>query len=175
MSAKKEVAEIQATLDTMIQPGQVVELRIIGGGGKKKRIDSGYFDDMATLANAAQRYNGRAAIYFTPNPVAPDLLSRAANRVQEWVESGATTTDTQITRRHWLLIDADPKRLAGISSTDAEHEAALKRMKDLVAYLTGRGWPAPILADSGNGAHANYRIDLPNDAASTQLIQQGLS
>ena len=27
--------------------------------------------------------------------------------------------------------------------------------------LTGKGWPQPIYADSGNGAHLLYRIDLP--------------
>jgi hypothetical protein len=29
--------------------------------------------------------------------------------------------------------------------------------------LTGEGWPEPIHADSGNGAHLLYRVDLPAD------------
>src|SRR5262249_2574123 len=41
-------------------------------------------------------------------------------------------------------------------------------------WLSGMGWPAPVLADSGNGAHLNYRIELPNDAASVRLIQRCL-
>jgi len=37
------------------------------------------------------------------------------------------------------------------------------------------GWPEPIAADSGNGAHLLYRIDLPNDSESAQLIKQALT
>ena len=39
------------------------------------------------------------------------------------------------------------------------------------AYLKTRGWPEPMLADSGNGWHLNYRIDLPNDANATALVK----
>ncbi len=41
-------------------------------------------------------------------------------------------------------------------------------------WLAEQGWPAPILADSGNGAHLLYRIDLPNDDASTKLLRSVL-
>src|SRR5205085_7089079 len=30
-------------------------------------------------------------------------------------------------------------------------------------HLVGLGWPMPILADSGNGFHLLYRVDLPAD------------
>ena len=36
------------------------------------------------------------------------------------------------------------------------------------------GWPAPVLADSGNGAHLLYRIDLPNDDESRDLVKHCL-
>ena len=36
------------------------------------------------------------------------------------------------------------------------------------------GWPAPLLADSGNGAHLLYRIDLANDDASRDLVKRCL-
>ena len=36
-------------------------------------------------------------------------------------------------------------------------------MQEIVAYLTANGWPPPIVADSGNGGHAMYRIELPTD------------
>jgi hypothetical protein len=36
------------------------------------------------------------------------------------------------------------------------------------------GWPAPILGDSGNGAHLLWRIDLPNDADSRLLVEDCL-
>lgn len=43
---------------------------------------SGYFNDYQKLADVVAEYDGKVpAIYFTLNPVKPDLLSRAANRV----------------------------------------------------------------------------------------------
>ena len=33
------------------------------------------------------------------------------------------------------------------------------------------GWPDPVMADSGNGYHALYRIDLPNDDESRDLLK----
>ena len=52
-------------------------------------------------------------------------------------------------------------RPAGISSTNEEHQAALDFASTIRDHLAAIGWPEPILADSGNGAHLLYRIDLP--------------
>ena len=41
----------------------------------------------------------------------------------------------------------------------------------LYGLAQARGWPVPILADSGNGGHGLYRIDLPNDDASRTLLK----
>src|SRR5207247_1842544 len=81
-----------------------------------------------------------------------------------------------ILKRRWLLIDFDPVRPTGISSTDAEHEAALKRAREVRAWLIEQGVPgnAMVLADSGNGAHLLVRIDLPNDGGSRDLVQRCL-
>jgi hypothetical protein len=37
--------------------------------------------------------------------------------------------------------------------------------------LASEGWPAPLLSDSGNGAHLLYPIDLPNDPESSELVK----
>jgi hypothetical protein len=107
-----------------------------------------------------------------PNPVNPALLARANNRLRERV-TGATK-NSDIVRRRWLLMDFDPVRPTGISSTEAEHEAALNRAKACRDFLSADGWPLPIYADSGNGAHLSYLIDLPNDDASSRLLKQCL-
>jgi hypothetical protein len=36
------------------------------------------------------------------------------------------------------------------------------------------GWPAPIMIDSGNGAHLLYRIDLPNNELSRVILSRAL-
>ncbi len=98
----------------------VTELRALNVGGQG--TVSGYFDDHEKLAHAAAVYSGKASgIYFTLNPVNPDLLARAVNCCKKYAKN--TTKDADIVRRRWLLVDLDPKRPAGISSTDAEHQA----------------------------------------------------
>ncbi|HQT96235.1 MAG TPA: hypothetical protein PK435_16540, partial [Thermoanaerobaculaceae bacterium] len=75
-------------------------------------------------------------------------------------------------RRLRLLLDFDPTRPdKNTSSTDAEKAAALALAIQVREYLTGRGWPAPILGDSGNGYHLVYGINLPNDNPSTWLVE----
>lgn len=101
--------------------------------------------------------------YIVMNPISSALLARAANRVRAVSERDALTGDADITARRWLLIDADPRRPSGISATDAEHAAALDRVRWIRAVLRAEGWPDPILADSGNGGHLLYRVHLPAD------------
>jgi hypothetical protein len=55
-----------------------------------------------------------------------------------------------------------------------EHEAAIERAREIRAVLAEEGWPAPILADSGNGAHLLYPLVLPNDEASAKLVERAL-
>src|SRR5262245_52307878 len=56
---------IRRGLSLLTIEGQVIELRILGIGGKK-RTDSGYFDDPGKLAKAAAAYDGKAeGLYFT--------------------------------------------------------------------------------------------------------------
>src|SRR5690606_18531656 len=87
----------------------------------------------------------------------------------------ATTADGDILRRRWFPVDIDPVRPSGVSSTDAEHQASLVKAAEIAAYLgRERGWPAPVLADSGNGAHLIYRTNLPNDDASRDLVKRCL-
>src|SRR5690348_5569342 len=70
-----KITAIQNGLARLVETGQVVELRTLGTNGKR-RVDSGYFNDMEKLAKAAISYDGRAeGIYFTVNPVYPALLA----------------------------------------------------------------------------------------------------
>ena len=78
-------------------------------------------------------------------------------------EGDPLTTDTDITQRRWLPIELDPVRPSGISATDEEHAKALARTIEIRGALRDRGWPEPIVADSGNGGHLLYRIDLPSN------------
>lgn len=86
----------------------------------------------------------------------------------------STTSDSDILRRCWLFFDFDPRRPAGISSTDAEHLAALNRAGQCRDWLCSLSWPSPVEADSSNGAHLHYLLDLPNDSEAGDLIRRCL-
>jgi hypothetical protein len=162
-------AELLKTLQVLIGQGQVVEIRALEVTNDRgySRTFSGYFDNAETAAdcildleNLCSSYKG---IYFTLNPVNPDLLARRCNRLDIAGKGDASTSDRDIAARRWLLVDIDPVRPSGISSTDTEHDYALKLAARIAEECAQQGWPRPLLADSGNGAHLLYRIALPRD------------
>lgn len=170
--------EILRTLRIFRQPGEVLEMRIPNAG--KFRTISGYYQvqepDAFINSIIGLVDGGFAGIYFTINPVNPDLLARAANRYIKYAK--ATTSDADIVALHWLPIDFDAKRPAGISSTDEEHTAAISKAREVRQWLIGEmGWPENVfvLADSGNGAHLPVKIDLPNNPESVSLIKRCLT
>ncbi|HLN29672.1 MAG TPA: hypothetical protein VK395_18140 [Gemmataceae bacterium] len=171
-NGQAQAAEIAAACARFVtEPDQLIELRGLHAG--KAGTVSGYFTDLKKLGEAAQYYSGKAqGLYITPNPVRGDLLARAKNRVIERAQH--TTSDADILGLRWMLTDFDPVRPAGISSTDAEHAAALARARDCRDYLGSFGWPSPIYGDSSNGAHLSYAIDLPNEPWAIELLKKCL-
>ncbi len=157
----------------LLHPGRVVELRALNLDGRGWTA-SGYFDQPRALAEAALRANRRAeGVYITLNPLPASLLGRGKNALRERAKD--TTSDGDVLRRAYLPIDLDPTRPSGISSSEEEHQAALDQARRVRAWLAEQGWHAPLFADSGNGAHLLYAIDLPNDAASADLIKRCLA
>jgi hypothetical protein len=164
---KPDAAKVLAWLRLFVAPDQVSELRALD---VKQRYGapqtvSGYYDfaNLDALAKEALRLEGDAkGVYFTMNPVVPALLARRYNGTAI-VKSGDTSSDKDILHRRWLLCDADPVRPAGISASDAEKAQAHTVAEAVRDYLRGLDWPAPIFADSGNGYHSLFRIDLPCD------------
>ena len=165
--------QILRAAEPIMEPGLVYELRI-PKAGREKTI-SGYFDDPLKLAHCAAELDeaGKyAGIYITLNPCNPALLARCSNRVRPYAE--VTTSDNDILKRNWLLIDCDPKRPSGISSTDTEHGRAIMTACGVWDDLRNAGFGDPVVVDSGNGAHLLYRLDLPNDQYATDLTRQVL-
>ena len=156
-------------------PGQVVEVRAL----TDQYTHSGYFSDRDALIRAVEPLDTDSSvhgIYVTLNEVNPALLSRRANRIKMRLgKKDSTTSDVDILRRRWLPIDIDPLRPSGVSSTDEEHGLALAKADEVARWIAGLGFPEPVRADSGNGAHLLYRIDLPNDEAATALVKSCLA
>lgn len=159
--------EITHALRLWFQAGDVFEVRVldaVSADYRREHIESGYFDyeHISAIPEALKRLLSFRGVYVTVNPVNPDLLARAVNRLRP-AGRNPTTADTDIVRRRWLLIDCDPRRASGVSSSNAEHESALAKAREIRDGLSSLGWPDPIMTDSGNGAQLMYRIDLPAD------------
>jgi hypothetical protein len=161
------MTEIQRAIALLSAPGQVVELRALDVSTpdyRRPHTRAGYFNDPHKLAaEAAQVAAHAGGVYLTLNPVEPALLARAANRLKVIGERDPLTSDRNILFRARVLFDFDPVRPAGISSSQDEHQQAMQRAVQARAFLAGLGFPAPILADSGNGAHLLYFTHLPCD------------
>jgi hypothetical protein len=158
---RKPALMIKAALDIIHEPGEVFEVRV---PKTKYGTISGYFDDTTLAASLIARENGKhQAIYMTVNPVQSALIARNANRLEHG--SQTTSTDADIAKRRWFLIDLDPKRPTGISSTDGELARAEQMAVMIVEWLSSMGWPEPMIALSGNGVHLMFRTDDPNDDA----------
>lgn len=170
--------EVVRTFRLLVGDGHVTELRALEAQRQedfRPGTLSGYFDNAEALAAAVGTIKTAKGIYVIPNAINPALLARSANRIKQ-AHKDDGTQNGDIARRRWLLIDCDPVRPTGISSTEAEHAAALRRVQDIAAHLTAAGWPDPIIADSGNGAHLLYRIDLPaEDGGIVQRCLQALA
>jgi hypothetical protein len=157
------IAEIAGNLAQLFEPGQVVELRVLGN----ESAQSGFFDDwQAVAAHAlAAELEGRN-VYFG---LAPRILHRCLPDNELCPGKAAGAQD--VLERRWLLLDFDPVRPPDTASTSAEKRAARSVMEMCIRWLSqDQGWPPPLLGDSGNGWHALYRVDLP--AADGGLVQR---
>jgi len=167
-----DVYEIQRGIGLLFEPGEVVEVRI---PKTRAGVVAGYFGDRGTMAAAIYRADATyraGGVYYVLNRLDAALLGRAYNRLKEHAEY--TTADNNILRRRWLPIDLDPVRPAGISSSDEEHATAIERAR-IIADDMAAEWGRPIVADSGNGAHLLYRIDLANDQESLAFVSGALA
>ena len=159
--------------------GELFEIRLINGGYNA----SGYFTNADIAIKALQDFHpewnartktARAAnIFITLNPINMSCYSRKQHDC--FIENAQPTTkDNEITALHWLLIDLDPKRLSGVSSSEEELELAKKKARVIHDFLSDRGFKEPIRAMSGNGIHLVYRFDVPNTAENVAVFENAL-
>lgn len=136
---------------------------------------SGYFDDIEELIKASHSIIQASGIYVTLHPCHRGLVTRANNLIRtsdDMRVDDRTTKDEEIIAYKWLYVDVDPVRQNfNDSSSDEEHEAALQLARYIHQTLKADGWSESLLADSGNGAHILYPLDLPNTEASKKQVE----
>jgi hypothetical protein len=158
-----EVFEICLISPPQAENRQLWEGRAFG----KKRIVAGWFRDKEKAAALVAQVKAEG-IYLTLNPCQESLLGRANERLKA---NADRSNDKDMAGFRNLLIDVDPKRPAGVSSSDNEHELAVLFAQQLKTDLAAAGWPAPLVGDSGNGAHLIYALELDNTPENTELLK----
>lgn len=146
------------------------EVRLLRPNG----VATGYFDNFDAALRAVENEPSQyRAGYFSLNPI--KLPAEIPVNPQTLSPSHNAAADSDIVRLTRLLVDLDPPRPPNTNSTLAEKQAGREQAEAVRDYLQSRGWPEPILDDSGNSYHLLYRIDLPNEPASTELLKATLA
>lgn len=150
--------------------GGFTEVRILG-----KFQYSGYFKSVDNLIAQIEPFTEMEdeQIYFILNKIEDACYGR--QQCEKMVKSPkATTSDNNITRRKWVLIDYDPIRPSGVNASDEEFDLAYKKAQDVFVFLRDQGFHDPIVCKSGNGWHTIFPCDLPNDDSTRDLISKFL-
>ncbi len=145
--------------EQLLTDNSLVEVR-----HKTHRWRSFWFDDKARLVSFLRDHDGVGDFYTSLNRPKPRIARNGA------VEQKPICNDDvmRITR---LPFDFDPERATGTTSTDGQLEAARVARDRLVSALGAREWPIPLLAMSGNGHHAQYRIAMPNSRETAEMLE----
>jgi hypothetical protein len=144
------------------------------GNVEAKQIVTGYFKDHKKAAQLILKLDEDVkpeAVYVSLNPCQKSLLARANHKLKANLKR---TKDVDVQNIRNLIIDVDPVRKSGTSSTDSEHKVALSIARSVKWDLDSRGWLNPLLGDSGNGAHLIYKVSLNNTKDNVQRLQQSL-
>lgn len=164
-----DIKEVKDALSVLKDPGEIFEIRILKG----KTIISGYFNNTETLEEAFKTVDLRGAnVFYTLNELKEGCYSRVQRDCFRQVKT--TTSDGDVECYRWLLVDLDPVRMTGISSTKEEGLLAYEMARRVVNYLRDKGFPFPIMARSGNGIHLLYRIKFPVNEENIRLVERCL-
>ena len=129
---------------------ELVEIRFLGNN----KTASGYYKNIENLVRDVERMDAedKFQIYFTLNCIEDSCYGREQCEKVIWKPKN-TTTDNDIKGRYWILIDLDPKRPSGTSSSNEEYEKAHIKAVDVYRYLMDMGFYEPVVCSSGNGWH----------------------
>lgn len=172
MSFAFDEGEIRKAI-ALMHPSQFFEVRFVDG----KWNMAGVFKDADTLIEQIKAVSNRvrpgANVYVTLNELHEACYDRKHHDCFIEYQS-PTVGDTDITWYQWLLVDVDPRRPSGTSSTDDQVKASRELAKKIYHWLKNRGWPDPIIAHSGNGTHLQYKLNRNNTPENKKLIENVL-
>lgn len=150
------------------EEGEITEIRSFGG----KSNFSGYYKDVENAIRDIEYLESKQdlQVYFIINAIKDDCYGRVQR--ERLVSNAKTTSDSEIIGRKWLMVDLDPKRTAGISSSDEELELARKKANDVFKFLRNNGFNDPVVCMSGNGYHLMYPCRIAVSEETDKLVER---
>lgn len=164
--------EIRKTIHILKPDNQLFEVRIIYENTKTL---SGYFCSAETLIQALNSISVRNKpnIYISLQYLNDACYSRSQR--DSFIEKPKnSTSDNDVIGYDWLMIDLDPKRPTGTSSSNEELLLARKLGNKIYLFLRNLGFEKPVTALSGNGVHLLYKIKIRADKDNAKLIEKCL-
>ena len=150
---------------------ELVEIRFLGNN----KTASGYYKNIENLVRDVERMDAedKFQIYFTLNCIEESCYSREQCEKVVWKPKN-TTTDNDIKGRYWILIDLDPKRPSGTSSSNEEYEKAHIKAVEVYRYLMDMGFYEPVVCSSGNGWHLLLPCKIGISAETNEVVNKFL-
>lgn len=148
-----------------------IEIRVLRNG----QTLSGYFKNVEKILEVIRQNDAQGCMIYAPfNSINTACYSR--EQCERMVNKPKqTTSDNDIMHRDFVLIDLDPRRPAGVNATDAEKEKAVSVSRRIYKFLVDQnGFERPIVADSGNGIHLYFRVDMANSNDEKSLVKNFL-
>lgn len=170
MTTETRVAEVSRALGVFLLPAQPFQLQGLHFPGCRARglYYRGGESEWVLAARQALAWEaaGARSVRFTPHLLRADVAeSRRAPKEEDFVGY------------RWLFVDCE--HVAGhgsVSATDAERAASWEVLLRARATLEAAGWRGAVVADSGNGWHLLYPMDLSAENKSmVKTILKGLS
>jgi hypothetical protein len=178
----QKLANIRLGIALLFKPGQLIELRAFRNNGKPRGV---YYDDHEALAKTVERLDSDpriTALYYVINAVKPNLpktrglpVNPNDAQVDEIIDGAGSqlTSNDDVETLNWLFIDVDTNRAAGFEhepSSKEEKKATQLVAKEVLKTLEEKGWPQPLLGDSGNGYHILAKINMMNTPHNVHLL-----
>lgn len=167
--------EVRKAISMLKPNGQLYEIRLVPlKESYKTPTYCGYFDNVDVLVDALEGINSEQYnVYFTLNEV--DSACRSRQQYGRFMEKCKTTSDNDVVGYDYLMVDLDPIRIDGVSSSDEELQKAKEKANEIYVFMKNIGFYKPIIAYSGNGVHLLYKVNLSKTQERIDLMHKCLN
>ncbi|MEE1323668.1 MAG: DnaB-like helicase C-terminal domain-containing protein [Bacteroidales bacterium] len=167
--------ELTKTFDVFnLAATQVRGIRILEG---KTQLVAGVFSNVGNLINSIENaVGGNVNWYFVFNQIDDSVLKNKVlfnqnNECLRILKNGGGIADCDIVKRRWVMLDFDPRRPSGTSSTEEQLEKAKQVAKRVWEFLFYNGFYDYVGCLSGNGYHIMLPCDMVANEQTDRLVK----